>query len=86
MGDLLRIIWQDATGPTLRRATSVVLGTLLPLVLSVLRVDAAHASTTIQVIMDVLGVLITCTVATAIFAFFEQAGGVAGLLPALGFA
>jgi len=49
-------------------SSSVILGTLLPLLLTNLRVDAAHASTTIQVIMDVMGVLITCTVAPAIFA------------------
>jgi len=48
-------------------STSVVLGTLLPLLLQRFRIDAAHASTTIQVIMDVLGVLITCTVAPLIF-------------------
>ena len=48
-------------------SSSVVLGTLLPLLLSNLKVDAAHASTTIQVVMDVMGVLITCTVAPLIF-------------------
>jgi len=48
-------------------SSSVVLGTLLPLLLSSLKVDAAHASTTIQVVMDVMGVLITCTVAPLIF-------------------
>ena len=49
-------------------ATSVVLGTLLPLVLQSAKIDAAHASTTIQVVMDVLGVVITCRIATAVFA------------------
>lgn len=48
--------------------TSVVLGTLLPLLLQSIKVDAAHASTTIQVVMDVLGVLITCKVAPLVFA------------------
>ena len=48
-------------------ATSVVLGTLLPLVLQSAKIDAAHASTTIQVVMDVLGVVITCRIATAVF-------------------
>jgi len=48
-------------------STSVVLGTLLPLLLQNLKVDAANASTTIQVIMDVLGVLITCKVAPLVF-------------------
>ena len=42
-------------------------GQVLPLGLNKLRLDAAHASTSIQVIMDVLGVLITCTVAPLIF-------------------
>ena len=48
-------------------ATSVILGTLLPLLLTNLRVDAAHASTTIQVVMDVMGVFITCTTAPIVF-------------------
>jgi len=52
--------------------TSVMLGTALPLGLSKLRVDAAHASTSIQVIMDVLGVLITCTVAPLVFENAER--------------
>ena len=55
-------------------STSVVLGTILPLLLSAARVDAANASTTIQVIMDVLGVLITCTVAQAVFSWVEVSG------------
>ena len=42
-------------------------GQVLPLGLNKLRLDAAHASTSIQVIMDVLGVLITCTVAPFVF-------------------
>jgi len=53
-------------------STSVILGTVLPLVLNRLRIDAAHASTSIQVIMDVVGVLITCTVAPLVF---EMAAG-----------
>jgi len=44
-----------------------VLGTLLPLLLQAAKIDAAHASTTIQVVMDVLGVLITCSVAPLVF-------------------
>jgi Mg/Co/Ni transporter MgtE len=60
-------------------ALSVVLGTLLPLALSRLRVDAAHASTTIQVVMDVMGVLITCTVAPLVFQAAASGGlGLAG--------
>ena len=48
-------------------STSVILGTLLPLLLQAARIDAAHASTSIQVVMDVLGVLITCSVAPFVF-------------------
>ena len=47
--------------------TSVVLGTLLPLLLQNLKVDAAHASTSIQVVMDEMGVLITCKIAPLVF-------------------
>lgn len=36
-------------------STSVVLGTILPLLLQAAKVDAAHASTSIQVVMDVFG-------------------------------
>uniref|UniRef100_A0A7S3AMJ6 SLC41A/MgtE integral membrane domain-containing protein n=1 Tax=Haptolina ericina TaxID=156174 RepID=A0A7S3AMJ6_9EUKA len=60
--------------------TSVVLGTLLPLLLNKMRVDAAHASTTIQVIMDVLGVTIACTVTPLIYSAVAE---YAGVLPAL---
>mmetsp|Transcript_8258 Transcript_8258/g.19424 ORF Transcript_8258/g.19424 Transcript_8258/m.19424 type:complete len:265 (-) Transcript_8258:130-924(-) len=52
--------------------SSVVLGTALPLALNKARIDAAHASTSIQVIMDVLGVLITCTVAPLVFENAER--------------
>jgi cation transporter-like permease len=45
---------------------SVVAGVLLPFLLQYLRFDPAHSSTSIQVIMDILGVLITCAVSTAI--------------------
>lgn len=43
---------------------SIVLGALLPLLLNFFKIDPAHASTSIQVIMDISGVLITCVVAT----------------------
>jgi len=46
--------------------TSVVLGTLLPFTFRSLGVDPANAGTTIQVTMDVLGVLFTCLVATSV--------------------
>jgi Mg/Co/Ni transporter MgtE len=38
---------------------SIVLGSLLPLLMKRLSIDPAHSSTTIQVIMDILGVCIT---------------------------
>lgn len=39
--------------------TSICLGAVLPLGLKRLRVDPAHSSTTIQVLMDILGVILT---------------------------
>lgn len=45
---------------------SVVLGSTLPLMLQFIKVDPAHSSTSIQVIMDILGVLITCSVAMSV--------------------
>jgi Mg/Co/Ni transporter MgtE len=45
---------------------SICLGAVLPLFLRKLGVDPAHSSTTIQVIMDILGVLLTVFVSTAI--------------------
>ena len=45
---------------------SVVLGSTLPLALQAVKVDPAHSSTSIQVIMDILGVIITCAVAMSI--------------------
>ena len=44
--------------------TSVCLGALLPIFFHKIGIDSAHSSTTIQVIMDILGVIITCTVST----------------------
>jgi Mg/Co/Ni transporter MgtE len=38
---------------------SIILGALLPLGMKKIRIDPAHSSTTIQVIMDILGVTIT---------------------------
>jgi Mg/Co/Ni transporter MgtE len=43
---------------------SIVLGAILPFLLHSLGVDCAHASTTIQVIMDILGVLFTCSISS----------------------
>lgn len=45
---------------------SIVMGALLPLLLQQCRLDPAHSSTSIQVIMDISGVLITCSVASSL--------------------
>lgn len=45
---------------------SVVVGALLPLIFQTIGLDPANSSTTIQVIMDISGVLITCMVATTV--------------------
>lgn len=42
--------------------SSVIIGSVLPLVLHRLHLDPAHAGATIQVIMDLAGVCITCAV------------------------
>lgn len=46
--------------------TSICLGALLPLLLKKLGVDPAHSSTSIQVIMDILGVLLTVAISQAV--------------------
>merc|ERR1711920_1190371 len=43
--------------------TSAVLGTSLPLSFALIGLDIAHAGPTIQVIMDIGGVVITCAIA-----------------------
>lgn len=45
---------------------SIVTGALLPLLLQQCRLDPAHSSTSIQVIMDISGVLITCSMASTL--------------------
>jgi Mg/Co/Ni transporter MgtE len=47
--------------------TSVLLGSTLPFALSKLGVDPANAGTSIQVVMDVLGVGITCLTCDLMF-------------------
>jgi Mg/Co/Ni transporter MgtE len=43
--------------------SSILLGTLLPIILQrIIRIDPAHAGPIIQVIMDILGVCITCAI------------------------
>ena len=46
--------------------SSICLGAILPLFLKKLDVDPAHSSTTIQVVMDILGVVLTVIVSTSI--------------------
>jgi len=46
--------------------SSICLGAVLPLFLKKLGVDPAHSSTSIQVVMDILGVLLTVLVSTAV--------------------
>lgn len=46
--------------------TSICFGAVLPLLLRRIDVDPAHSSTTIQVIMDILGVVLTVAVSTTI--------------------
>jgi cation transporter-like permease len=43
---------------------SIVTGALLPLLLHQIKIDPAHSSTSIQVIMDISGVLITCSMSS----------------------
>ncbi|CAL1127650.1 unnamed protein product [Cladocopium goreaui] len=49
--------------------TSTALGAALPLFLSQLGVDPAHAGATIQVLMDVSGVALTCVISSAVLGF-----------------
>ena len=46
--------------------SSVIIGCTLPLLLHRLELDPAHAGATIQVIMDLAGVLITCMVCSVL--------------------
>lgn len=45
---------------------SIVIGATLPLLMHYVKIDPAHSSTTIQVLMDILGVTITCLVSGAL--------------------
>jgi len=65
-------------------SSSVVLGAVLPLALNAIRLDAAHASTTVQVVMDILGVLLTCTISTTIFTLASDGAAPAWAAPLLG--
>lgn len=46
--------------------SSIVIGALLPIVFQMMGVDPAHSSTSIQVIMDISGVIITCFISTTL--------------------
>lgn len=46
--------------------SSICLGAVLPLLLQRVGVDPAHSSTTIQVVMDILGVVLTVFVSTMV--------------------
>ena len=61
---------------------SICLGAVLPLLLEKLKIDPAHSSTTIQVIMDILGVFLAVVVSSAVL---DGPFG-AYLLPKLGYA
>lgn len=52
--------------------SSICLGAVLPLLLQKVGVDPAHSSTTIQVVMDILGVLLTVFVSTLVL---DSTGG-----------
>ncbi len=55
--------------------TSVAFGSTLPLAMKKVGIDPAHSSTTIQVIMDILGVLITVLVSSFVMSFSVFEGG-----------
>ena len=46
--------------------SSILLGTALPLIMKQFKIDPAHSSTTIQVLMDILGVAITVYISSLI--------------------
>ena len=45
---------------------SIVMGASLPFIFHYFHLDPAHASTTIQVVMDITGVLLLCSVAAMV--------------------
>jgi Mg/Co/Ni transporter MgtE len=51
---------------------STVAGTAMPFALAATGQDPANAGTTIQVFMDVMGVVITCVVCSAVFTQFPE--------------
>ena len=54
------------TGAGIGTTVSVIIGSILPMALHRLHLDPAHAGATIQVIMDLAGVCITCAVCSTL--------------------
>ncbi len=46
--------------------SSIMIGSILPFILQYFNFDPVHASTSIQVIMDIGGVLITCVISSIV--------------------
>ena len=51
-------------------AISTVVGAVLPIVLHRSGIDAAHAGPAIQVLMDIVGVSITCIICAQLFTYY----------------
>ena len=51
-------------------ATSTIVGAALPILLHRNGIDAAHAGPAIQVLMDIVGVTITCLICAQLFTYF----------------
>jgi Mg/Co/Ni transporter MgtE len=64
--------------------TSVVLGTVLPFCLAEVGVDPANAGTSIQVVMDILGVIITCVLCHLVLVQFATSTAAATAVAATG--
>lgn len=58
---------------------AIVIGALLPLAFMHIGIDPVHAGTTIQVLMDILGVAITCIIASALLVDGEAAPATDGM-------
>jgi len=63
--------------------SSILIGTLLPLLMNYVRIDPAHSSTTIQVVMDILGVTITVNVCALILDGLSSAAAATTLSPSV---
>lgn len=58
--------------------SSIVIGTVLPLLFQIIGIDPAHSSTTIQVIMDISGVLVTCLITSCLLDTSPSNDGLSG--------